>query len=346
VIRPLVEPRAQLKIKASDLDLDKLLPPVKKASDKPKASPPTRQEKKADTKKSVPKSGKTEEKKLPLDWDRVMAQLQVDIEKLHFRGNTFHNVTCTADYQRGVLNPYNLKLKYGESDIQAGGTLDLRDPDRFTFEVKPDIKGFPLQSMKPLFGIEKVPIRGPLSVSGHIKGRTGNTLELLSSLSGNLEAVVGKGTYLETGVTIDLLSKILSVTKIQSILTGNLFGNITSEGIPFDQIKAGITLGDGNLNISAFNFLSSAMNLSAKGSIDLVKKNLDVDVELEPFEIVDKALGFVPFAGKIGQMFTRYNVSVSGPVDKPRIRLGPGRKVTDTIKKEEKGSKGLLRRLF
>ena len=150
--------------------------------------------------------------------------------------------------------------------------------------------------------------------------------ELLTSLSGNLEAVVGKGTYLETGVTTNLLSKILAVTKIQSILTGGILSDLTSEGIPFDQIKAGITLGDGNLNISAFDFLSNAMKLSAKGSIDLVKKNLDVDVELEPFEIVDKALGLVPFAGKIGQMFTRYNVSVSGPVDKPRIRLGPGRK--------------------
>ena len=344
--RPFVEPRAQLKLKAAELDLDKLSPPAKKESDDSKASPPTQQEKKVDTKKSVPKSGQTEEKKLPLDWDRAMAQLQVEIAKLHFRGNTFQNVTYTADYQRGILKPYDLKLKYGESDIQASGTLDLRDPDRIAFEVKPDIKGLPLQSMKPLFGLEKVPVRGPLSMTGHIKGRTGNTLELLSSLSGNLEAVVGKGIYLETGVTTDLLSKILAVTRIQSILTGDILRDLTSEGIPFDQIKAGITLGDGNLNISAFNFLSSAMNLSAKGSIDLVKKNLDVDVELEPFEIIDKALGLVPFAGKIGRKFTRYHVAVSGPVDKPRIRLGPVRKVTDTIKKKEKGSKGLLRRLF
>ena len=346
VIRPFVEPRAQLKLKASELDLDKLLPPAKKESDDSKASPPTQQEKKVDTKKSVPKSEKTEEKKLPLDWDRAMAQFQVEIAKLHFRGNTFQNVTCSADYQRGVLNPYDLKLKYGESDIQAGGTLDLRDPDRIAFDVKPDIKGFRLQSIKPLFGIEKVPVRGPLSVSGHIKGRTGNTLALLSSLSGNLEAKVGQGTYLESGVATDLLSKILSVTRIQSILTGGFLKDLTSKGIPFDQIKAGIALGDGNLNISAFNFISSAMNLSAKGNVDLVKQNLDIDVELEPFEIVDKALGFVPFAGKLGRKFTRYNVLVSGPIDKPSIKLGAVRKVTDTIKKEEKTSKGLLRRLF
>jgi len=346
VIRPLVEPKAQLKLKASELDLDKLLPPVKKEPDNSKASPPTQQEKKADSKKSVPRSEKTEEKKLPLDWDRAMGQLQVEIAKLHFRGNTFQNVICTADYQHGVLKPYDLKLKYGESDIQAGGTLDLRDPDRIGFEVKPDIKGLPLQSMKPLFGIEKIPIRGPLSVSGHIKGRTGNSLELLSSLSGNLEAKVGQGTYLESGVTTDLLSKILAVTRIQSILTGGFLKDLTSKGIPFDQIKAGIALGDGNLNISAFNFISSAMNLNAKGNVDLVKQNLDIDVELEPFEIVDKALNLVPFAGKLGRKFTRYHVSVSGPVDKPRIRLGSVRKVTDTIKKEEKGSKGLLRLLF
>jgi uncharacterized protein involved in outer membrane biogenesis len=344
--RPLVEPRAQLALKAAELDLDKLLPPVKKEPDDSKASPATQPEQKADGKKSVSKSDKIEEKKLPLNWDSAMAKLHVEIAKLHFRGNTFQNVTGTADYQRGVLNPYDLKLKYGESDIQAGGTLDLRDPGRIGFDVKPDIKNLPLQAMKALFGVEKVPIRGPLSVTGHIKGRTGSTSELLTSLTGNLEAEIGQGTYLETGATTNLLSRILSVTKIQSILTGKLLGNITSDGIPFDQIRSMVKLGDGNLGISAFNFISSAMNLKAKGDVDLLKQHLDIDVELEPFEIVDKALGLVPFAGKLGLKFTRYNIAVSGPVDNPRIRLGSVRKATDTIKKEEKTSKGLLRRLF
>lgn len=344
--RPIVEPRAQLKIKSLELDLDKLFPPPDKASDDVKAPPSDQQEKQSERKKSVSRGEKTEEKKLPLDWDRLIARLQVEIAKLRYRGNTFHNVAYTADYHRGVLKPYELKATYGESDIQANGMLDLRHPSRMDFEVTPNIQGLPLQSMEPLFGIDKMPVQGPLSVSGQIKGRTGSLPELLTSLSGNLEAVVGKGTYLESGATTDLLSKILAVTKIQSILTGDFLRDLTSKGIPFDQIKAGVQLGDGSLNISAFQFISSTMNLNAKGSIDLVKQNLDVVVELEPFELVDKALDFMPFAGKLGRAFTRYNVSVSGPVGDPQIRLGAVKKAPDTIKKEEKTSKGLFRRLF
>lgn len=345
--RPLVEPRAQLKIKAADLDLDKLFPPEKKASGDAKASPPARRQKKAPGKKSASKSEKTEKEKLPLDLVRMIAQLHVEIAKLRYRGNAFQNVTCTADYQRGIVKSYDVKAVYGQSQIEANGALDLRNPVKIGFEVNPNIQGLPLASIEPLFGLARMPVQGPLSVTGKVTGRTGSVPELLTSLSGNLEATVGKGIYLETGVTTDLLSKILAITSVQSILTGDILRDVTSEGIPFDRIKTGIAIGDGNLTIRSFNFLSSAMNLSANGSIDLVKKNLDVNAELEPFGIIDKALGLVPFAGKLGQKFTRYDVSVSGPVEKPNIRLGAVRKVTNTKKKKkEKKSKGILPRLF
>ncbi len=330
-IRPLLEPNAHLKITSPDLDLDKLLPPSSKKADDAKTPPSDPQDlkdKNADVKKSASKKVKTEQKKLPFDWDRTVAQIQVEIAKLRFRGNTFHNVRYTTDYHRGVLKHYELKAAYGKSDIQADGMLDLRNPASIDFEINPNIQELPIQAVESLLGIEKKPAQGPLSVSGNIKGRTGSTPELLTSLSGRLEAVVGKGTYLETGATTDLLSKILTVTNIRSILTGGILRDITSRGIPFDQIKAGIALGDGKLDINTFQFLSSAMNLSAQGSINLLEKNLNVDVQLEPFEVVDKALGLVPIAGKLGQVFTRYNVSVSGAVDHPKIQMGAVRKET------------------
>ena len=65
------------------------------------------------------------------------------------------------------------------------------------------------------------------------------------------------------------------------------------------------------------------MDASAKGSIDLIKQQLDVQVELKPYKIIDESLKWVPFAEKLGHLLSHYRVSLDGPVNDPNISLIP-----------------------
>jgi uncharacterized protein involved in outer membrane biogenesis len=323
VTKPLIEPNVNLKITSPNLDIDRLFSLPKKKKRDSETTSSAHQEKTKISKKRLPKRKKAEKQKLLSLIQKLIARLQVQIKKIQYQGNTFHNFAYNVKCKHGVLKPQEFQVKYGESDIQANGSMDLRDFEHISFEIEPDIQNLPLESMTRLLDIKEIPVQGHLTMSGHLKGKTDNMPEFLTSLSGNLKATVGQGFYSEVGSATHLLSKILMVAKIGSYFSGNFTKQLSSEGIPFEQIQTGISLSGGILDINTFDFQSNAMDASAKGSIDLIKQQLDVQVELKPYKIIDKSLEWVPFAEKLGHLLSHYRVYLDGPVNDPNISLIP-----------------------
>ena len=67
-----------------------------------------------------------------------------------------------------------------------------------------------------------------------------------------------------------------------------------------------------------------------------ILRKTNVKADLEPLELVDKALGFVPMLGKGAKMFTKIRLDLSGPLDNPKINLALHKGVADGVKETTK----------
>ena len=145
------------------------------------------------------------------------------------------------------------------------GSVDLRDPEHVTFTVSPNITSLTVERIAPVLGIPDVSVSGPISLSGQLQGRTGSSEDLLASLHGNLDARIGPGKLARIGRGGEIVARMLSLTSVRGILTGSVFENFASQGLPYQRISVQATLNNGNMDLTNFRFESNAMNIDAQG---------------------------------------------------------------------------------
>jgi len=71
--------------------------------------------------------------------------------------------------------------------------------DHIPFKMDPDISALPLEKIASLSGIDKLPLSGPMSLKGRLRGHTVSSKELLASLDGDLNAEIGPGALNKIG---------------------------------------------------------------------------------------------------------------------------------------------------
>ena len=323
-----VRPEAQLLIRSSDLNLDRLLQQDK--AGKP-SSKPSKDKEGQREKKPVPeeKIGKTE---LPPFARKLTADLQLKADHGQYAGFQFQNLKLNLFYERGVIKNYDINLEIDDGHIATKGSADLRNLDHVPFTVAPDINALPLEKVATLIGIDKLPLNGPMSLKGRLRGHTGSSKELLASLDGDLNAKIGPGVLNKIGKVGDLFVKILSMTSIRNIFSGRMIENLSSKGIPFQSIKTQTSFAKGTLNLNNLDFDSEAMNVNCLGTIDLINQELNIEAILVPFETVKKVSNFIPIVGKkIGDL-TKIYIDIKGPLENPKIQEGRIKRLTGGVK--------------
>jgi len=223
------------------------------------------------------------------------------------------------------------------------GSGDIQDPERVTFTVSPNIRSLKLESLAALLGVPEVSVSGPISLTGRLQGKTGNSDALLASLSGDMEAQIGPGRIARIGRGGAFLARILSLTSIRGILTGSVFTNFEANGLPYQSISGQVTFNNGNMDLTNFRFVSYSVNLNAQGRINLLEGQMDVGARLRPLGAVSTAMGFVPFVGKVAASFTEIYFSLSGSLDDPRVIIIPGQGVADAIGNQARGVGSMFR---
>jgi uncharacterized protein YhdP len=325
-----VKPKVQLLIRSSDLNLDRLLPQDKasKPSSKPSKTKEGRMEK-----KPVPqeKNGKTE---LPPLARELTADLQVQADRGQYTGFQFQNLKLNLLYELGVIKSYDINIDTDDGNITAKGSADLRNLDHIPFSVNPDINALPLEKVAPLIGIDKLPLNGPMSLKGRMRGHTGSSKELLASLDGNLNAEIGPGILSKIGKAGDLFAKILSMTSIRGIFSGRMIEKLSSEGIPFQSIKTQTSFTKGTLNLNNLDFESEAMNVNSQGTIDLINQELMIEAILVPFQTVNNAFNFIPIVGETAADLTKIHIDIKGPLEDPKIHAAQIKELEKDVAKE------------
>jgi uncharacterized protein YhdP len=333
-----VEPKVKMLVTTPDLNLDRLLPPDKAA--KPSSTPSDQGAKKPATDK---KAGKAE---LPPVARKLTADLKVQAGRGQYKGLQFEKLKLDLLYKQGVIESYDLNFGIDKGHIATKGSADLRDLDRIKFTVDPNISALPLETVTPALGIDNLPLNGPLTLKGQLRGITGSTKEILGGLNGKLDASLGPGNLNKVGKAGDFIAKLSSMAHISSLFSGRLFKDFTNRGIPFETITAQTSFGKGTLNLNKLHFGSDAMTVDGQGKIDLINRNLNMEALLIPLATVDKKLHYVPIVGKALEDVTKIQIDVEGPLEDPKIHTAEAREIGKGIETEVNKPKTILQLTF
>lgn len=317
-------PNLTLRLKSSGLNIDRLLAGYNKQKT---SSSKAKQKKKGNGTSS-----------LPHFLQNSAIKLEALIENGQYNMQPFKDLVLTADYQKGVLKRYDLNVHVADGRIQATGLVDLSDLSNILIEVNPKISNVPSGYMAAVFGMENPSFKGPLSISGSVRYKTGGSAGLVGSINGNLEGEVGRGYVTHVGPAGSVLLKLLTLADIRAYFSRTVLDDLTSKGIPFKQIRIGLSVKDGMMNIESFQFESSALNVQAQGNVALLEQQLQIDVNLEPLGILDKLLERVPIAGDTGKSLTKIYTTVEGDIEHPKIKIKPTKGVTEGVKEATKAS--------
>jgi uncharacterized protein YhdP len=341
-----VRPKAQLLIRSSDLNLDRLLPQDK--AGKPSLTPSKGKEDQSAKKPATDKNaGKAE---LPPLARKLTTDLQVQAVRGQYKGLQFEKLKLDLLYKQGVIESYDINFDLDKGHIATKGSADLRDLYHIRFTVDPNISALPLETITPALGIDNLPLNGPLTLKGQLRGRTGSSKELLTSLDGDLNVEIGPGVLKKVGKVGDLFAKLSSMAHISSLFSGRLFKDLSNRGIPFEKITAQSSFDKGNLNLSKLYFGSDAMTVDGQGTIDLINQNLNMEALLVPLATVDKELNYVPIVGKALEDVTQIQIDVEGPLKDPKIHTAQIKGLEKDVAKEPveilKDAGKILKKIF
>jgi hypothetical protein len=133
-----------------------------------------------------------------------------------------------------------------------------------------------------------------------------------------------------------LLGKVLTVASFQGI--GDILNN---EGITFKKFEAPFTLADGIITVNDAKSSGASIGLTASGTIDTGKGEIDMKGAIVPAAAINKVLGNIPLVGGIlvgkkneGVFATRY--SLKGTYDDAEVSVNPISIITP----------GILRNIF
>jgi uncharacterized protein YhdP len=254
------------------------------------------------------------------------------VDKGKYRDQPFTDFKLGAHYEKGIFQQYDAAFFLANGKIMMTGAADLRNLKNIRVTMSPDIRNVQVGQLSPLFKVEKMPLDGPLSITGRLEGEAGNMEMLLSSLKGSLKADVGAGQISDARHLGKISTKILSFVNLKGLFSGALINKIENEGIPFTAITSEKTFSNGNLNINKYVFISDALNGSGQGAVDFLDNKIALQVVLEPLQTVDKILGLVPLLGKHAQKLTGVHLLVEGTLDDPKVSTLLTKGVTDALK--------------
>lgn len=225
-----------------------------------------------------------------------------------FRSGNFYIERSKAQTEHGILSV--------ECDLKGG-----KEPDML-LTAYINMTNQPLKELLYSLGFETSYVEGRLTGEGifFVKGREKD--ELISSMTGQANILLEKGTIIKSNVFISVLD-FLSLQKIFKRKPPEL----SKKGFYYESIKGYITMHEGVLETDSLVMKSPVLNGVAQGTIDFAGKKVDYNLGVQPLGTVDWMVSKIPVLGYIftGKEKTVliYHFKVEGPLSKPEVRYVP-----------------------
>ena len=181
-------------------------------------------------------------------------------------------------------------------------------------------------------------VSGSLNVQGNITARGSNLADLKKSALGNLRLRMEKGTLRKFNV----LSKLFSILNFSQLLKFQL-PDMVHNGMPYNEIKASVSVRDGAVATQDMLISGDAINISIIGSTDIVKEELNFTIGVQPLQTVDKVVNRIPVLGWLltgkGKTIVTVFFEAKGKWSDPQVKA-------ITVKSMSKGVLNVFRRVL
>ena len=205
-------------------------------------------------------------------------------------GMSFHDASGLIVPSNEHLSIHPLDFSVGEGFCNAQVTLDFSTERPTLLRISGHAQDVDaLEVYRELLNQKNI-VRGKLRGDFYLSGQIGSNF--LPSSYGNFSIQIHDGVLHQFPV----LSKIFSLLNVSQIFALQL-PDMDDEGMPFDILSANLQVDQGVLKSENLKIQSEAMNQSYTGQLNLIDKEIDLDVEIQPLGTVDKIVSHIPIAG-------------------------------------------------
>lgn len=203
----------------------------------------------------------------------------------------FNKLNATANYDSGVLYLQGLDAAVFGGRLSAKGRVASTGGYGSRYDLGLNLERINAERLFQALDITRE-VTGQLNLQGDITAR-GETLEEIKRTAlGNVRLKLEKGSLRKFNV----LSKMFSILNVSQLLKGKL-PDMTTEGMPFNDISGTFAVSDGVLSTQDLFINSDAINISVIGKTDIVKEDLDFTIGVQPLQTVDKVVNRIPVVG-------------------------------------------------
>jgi hypothetical protein len=205
-------------------------------------------------------------------------------------GMQFHDATATIIPTRKRLSIHPLDFSVGEGFCNAQVLVDFSPGLPALLRISGHAEDVDaLEVYRELLNQKNI-VRGKLRGDFYLTGDIG--ANYLPSSHGNFSIQIHDGVLHQ----FQFLSKVFSLLNVSQIFALQL-PDMDQEGMPFDSLSANMQLDNGILRSKDLSIRSEAMNQSYVGELNLVNKEIDLEMAIHPLGTVDKVVSHIPIAG-------------------------------------------------
>jgi len=222
----------------------------------------------------------------------LKANVKADAGK--FLDLPFNQLKTNVLYENRILYLQPLDVAAMGGHISGKARIDFSLNDAPRYQLSYTMENASAEQFTRAIGIKKQEIKGNISMQGDLtaKGKTAD--DIIRTSLGSSRIRVEKGLLRQ----FPTLSKVFSLLNVSQLLKFQL-PDMVSGGMPFNEITGTLAVRDGIISTSDLFIKSDAINISAVGSVDLVKEELDVTLGTQPLQTLDKLVSRIPIVGWI-----------------------------------------------
>ncbi|HEY6008117.1 MAG TPA: AsmA-like C-terminal domain-containing protein, partial [Geobacteraceae bacterium] len=205
----------------------------------------------------------------------------------------FKKAQARLSFDRKKIDLQSARIEAFEGVISAHGGADFSTPDGPGYRITCDLTNIAAAGFFRAVDTTR-DISGLLTLQSELTARDADVTALKRSVRGTLKVHLEKGVINKFG----LISKVFSLLNVSQLLDFSL-PDMVSTGMAYDHIDGNFSLHDGSVSTRDLSMHSPSLNMTLVGKTDLVSRDIDVKIGVQPLQTVGKIVNRIPIVGWI-----------------------------------------------
>jgi len=233
----------------------------------------------------------------------------------------FDNATSRFIYQGATLTWDKIRLHMDTGTVTGKVIYDYTRPGQYRLEFYPQKTDIDFTTLIPAFKKNKK-IIGRTNLSGSFKSIYRRGREIIPNMNGFFRIQMKNGEIRRSKLFSTFLKQLRLSKKIGLSVFDEMY-----KSMPFDFIDADFIMEKSIFKTDDLVMTSPAINLTAVGTVNIKKNEVDFIVGTQVLKTIGKILGNIPIAGDLftvdNKALTIGYFHVQGPIENPAVNALP-----------------------